>query len=97
MANVYEKDVNFSQSVSVLSNINLAFRGILPLLIVKHKLKVETKGFYSEKEGYVNQAEVIFSKEPTPLKIKYLNNILLDENLIEDYGSTNSLFNMICW
>ncbi|MEB6538931.1 hypothetical protein MXM81_07485 [Serratia plymuthica] len=95
MANVYEKDVNFSQSVSVLSNINLAFRGILPLLIVKHKLKVETKGFYSEKEGYVNQAEVIFSKEPTPLKIKYLNNISVDENLIENYGSTNSLFNMV--
>ncbi|EKN6128153.1 hypothetical protein DVQ59_21815, partial [Yersinia enterocolitica] len=95
MANVYEKDVNFSQSVSVLSNINLAFRGILPLLIVKHKLKVETKGFYSEKEGYVNQAEVIFSKDPTPLKIKYLNNISVKENLIEDYGSTNSLFNMV--
>lgn len=41
MANVYEKDVNFSQSVSVLSNINLAFRGILPLLIVKHTGFVE--------------------------------------------------------
>ncbi|UAN28627.1 hypothetical protein KGP23_07265 [Serratia ureilytica] len=95
MANVYEKDINFSQSVSVLSNINLAFRGILPLLIVKHILKVETKGFYNEKEGYVNRAESIFSKDWTPLKIKYLNNISASEKLIEDYGSTNRLFNML--
>lgn len=95
MANVYEKDVNFSQSVSVLSNINLAFRGILPLLIVKHTLKVETKGFYNEKEGYVNKAEIIFSQDSTPLKIKYLNNVPVNNTIAEDFGSTNNLFNMV--
>lgn len=95
MANVYEKDANFSQSVSILSNINLAFRGILALLIVKHTLKIETKGFYNEKEGYVNKAEVIFSKDSTPLKIKFLNNVSVNEVLTGGVGSTNNLFNMV--
>lgn len=95
MANVYEKDVDFSQSVSVLNNINLAFRGVLPLLIVKHTLKIETQGFYTEKEGYVIKAEIIFSKDSTPLKLKYLNDFSLNEISIENYGSTNNLFNMV--
>jgi len=94
MANIYEKDSNFSQSVALLSNINLAFRGVLPLLVIKHILKIETKGFYSKSESYVNKAEVIFSKDPTPLKIKYINSNASDEDVFTNSGSTSSLFNM---
>ena len=68
MSDVYSKNEKFQHSSTRLSNLNLAFRGTLVFNLIKHRINIESKGYYNEKESYIIKAELLFSKDNTPLK-----------------------------
>lgn len=68
MSDVYSKNEKFQHSSTRLSNLNLAFRGILIFNLIKHRINIESKGYYNKEESYIIKAELLFSKDNTPLK-----------------------------
>lgn len=92
MADVYSKNTNFHKSVTYLSNFNLAFRGVLLFNLIKHRINIETKGYYNEREAYVIKAELILSKDNTPLKFSKNLGWSIHYDQFSNTGATADLF-----
>ena len=92
MSDVYSKNEKFQHSSTRLSNLNLAFRGTLVFNLIKHRINIESKGYYNEKESYIIKAELLFSKDNTPLKSIILSNRAQGSNSYKLKGVTADIF-----
>lgn len=92
MADIYSKNENFSVAASYLSNLGLAFRGILISNITRHRVVVESKGYLNESESYVLKSEITLSKDNTPLKKLITSNTPFDISEMQYEGATAELF-----
>lgn len=92
MANIYSKKEAFQSSSLKLSNLNLAFRGVLIFNVIKHLINIESKGYYNETESYVLKAELLLSKDNTPLKSIVLTDSSINNDDLTYVGATASLF-----
>lgn len=92
MADVYSKNESFYISSSNLSNLTLAFRGVLIFNLIRHRILVESKGYCNRSESYVLKSEIMLSKDKTPLKAMVSSTAFLDMDDLKYEGATAELF-----
>ncbi|WP_419236671.1 hypothetical protein ACN09D_12280 [Serratia fonticola] len=92
MADIYSKNENFHIAASTLSNLSLAFRGILIYNIIRHRIVVESKGCFNRSESYVLKSEIILSRDNTPLKKMIVSTSPYNVDELQYEGATEKLF-----
>ncbi|HDN9015594.1 TPA: hypothetical protein P2I01_002470 [Aeromonas salmonicida] len=92
MADIYSKKNYFQSSVCKLSNLNLSLRGITIFNIIKHRINIESKGYFNEMEAHILRAELLLSKDNTPLKSVILSNHFSNYEYLKYEGATAKIF-----
>lgn len=92
MADIYSKRDDFQNSVHKLSNLNLSLRGIVIFNIIKHRINIESKGYFNEMEAHILKSELLLSKDNTPLKSVVLSNHSPNCEYLKYEGATAKIF-----